>query len=326
MTEEYKYELIDKFLEERLSKDEAITFKEQLESDACFKADVKQQLDLQIALKAIYKTKKKIRPHKKPRIFKIERRQIILFASLAASIILLIFIGYAYNSFNKELNNTRMALQQKEDQQAALQDEIKKLQAEISWLSLRDSSGEHQAKLELEAKENQISKLKAQLSAKGVGPTNKERKQIAWAYLADKLIDPIEGDATSVRSSNAGFQKALELYYDKNYREANLLFEDLLEGVTGSLKADIMFFYGSSCLAVAKQFPAEKAVLEKAVTLFSAIIKNPSSPLYEEALWNLSITNLKMGRHKDCIALLEDIVNAKGYKYKEAEGLLQLLQ
>nr|NQU90528.1 hypothetical protein [Bacteroidota bacterium] len=181
MTEENKYELIEKFLEERLTEDEAITFKKLVESDTDFKADVKQQLDVQSALQAIYKTNKKNRGNRKPQRFIFKKRQIYLFASLAASITFLILFGYTYYHFHNELTNSNLALQQKESQQKVLNDEIKILQLEISDLSQMEVSFKNQSKLELEEKENQISRLKETLATLRKDPTVKEKEQIACA-------------------------------------------------------------------------------------------------------------------------------------------------
>ena len=326
MTEEQKYGLIEKFLEEKLEEDEVITFKELLESDEDFKANVKKQLDVQNALQAIYKTNKIIRAKKRQRKFTINKRQIYLFTSLAASVTLLILFGYTYFNFKNELNNSSLALQHKEVQQKVLNDEIKKLQLKILDLSLTGSTAKNKTKLELEEKENQISQLQKKLSSSRKGPTVEEKEQIACAYLADKLFGPIKGDASLTRNSSTEFQKAIGLYYEKNYKGANLLFEKLLVSENGSKKTDVIFYYGSSCLESSKNNPNNKELLKKASELFGTIVKKPSSPLYEEAIWYLAITYLKMGRKNESIELLEEIVEAKGFKNDEAEGLLFLLK
>ncbi len=326
MTEDLKYELIEKFLEERLSEEEAITFRELLDSDTAFKSDVKQQLDVQSALQAIYASNKKVRINREARKILFKRTNIYLIASLAACLIILILFGYTYHYFKSEISNSTLALQQRDDQQKILQDEINMLQSELLRFSDIDSSAIKQSKLELKEKEKQIAELKEQLLALQSNPISDEKEQIAYSFLADNLFEPIEGNAGSIRSTNTEFQKALQFYYDHKYTEANMLFEALLATATGSLKTDVMFYYGSSCLAAAIQDASNKELMEKASELFGAIVQMPSNPLYEEAKWNLTLTYLKLGKKNDSIALLEEIVKDKGYHNQEAESLLNLLK
>ena len=326
MTENDKYELIDKFLEEELTKDEAITFKKLLESDTGFKSNIKQQLDVQNALQALYKTNKIITAKKKQPKFAIGKRQIYLFTSLAASVTFLILFGYTYFVSQHELSISKLALQQKEIQQKALNNEIKKLQIEISNLSNNQSLAHNKTKLELSEKENQISELQKTIINLRKSSTDDEKEQIAFAFLADKLFEPIKGDVSLTRNSGTEFKNAIQYYYNKNYKEANQLFKNLLVSESGSKKTDVIFFYGSSCLASSKNNPNSKELLAKAAKLFGTIISNPSSPLYEEAIWYMAITYLKMGRKIECILLLEEIVATNGFNNKEAESLLFLLK
>ncbi|MCD4734900.1 MAG: hypothetical protein K8R53_02540 [Bacteroidales bacterium] len=325
MNKDQKSELIDKFLAEELTDEELIVFKKMLETDSEFHAEVKKQLDVQSALEALYKSNKTSISDVPVRKLSNPLRNIYLISSIAASFAILLFFGYNYFQANNKLDKTNLIIQQNEKQQRALQEKIEILQSEIFGLQTADSSGVNQIRIELEEKKQQIVLLEEELENVQRSSYVKEKELIAYAFVADKLYEPAIVDISLTRGSGAEYQKAMEAYNEKNYKEANLLFENLLVSETGRKKTDIIFYYGSSCLANSKNSINSKELLEKAEKLFSLITENPSSPLYEEAIWCLAITYLKTGNKMKSVGLLEEIAKSKSYKNNEAESLLYLL-
>ena len=328
MNDKIKSELIEKFLEEELNKGELIVFKDLLKSDPKFKSDVKHQLDVQNALKALYKSNKEIKSDTPIRRLSISKRYIYTISSLAASIALILLFGYNYIKITNKLDNANSIIQQNEIQEKDLNEKIKKLNIEISDLALVDSSVKDKRKLELEEKEKRIFELEEKLRSIRHKTNLQNNKQIAYAWVSDKIFEPY-AVLTRGGNNNNQYDIAMKNYKLENYDEAIKIFEGMINTISNKDSLErIRFYYGNSCLAAAKSENSKKKekTLNKAIQLFDNIIVDKESNFYEEAKWFLALTYLKTDKKEKCKTLLNEIIEERGYNYEKAKSILIFLE
>ena len=327
MTKEEKDILIDRFLDETLTPEETVLFRETYSSDDEFKLQVKQELDVQCALSAVYACHKEQRLSNLSTPMTFDAKQFFVVLSLAATLALILMMGYFIWDLQNQLSESELLLQQKETQQQSLAKEIDHLNEEKQNTQAIDSTSLNHHMLKLDQKEKEIFALQGELARKSAKVNLANSERAAYSFLANKFFEPTKVDIGSIRNGDTEYQDALKFYSEKNYAEANKIFERMLEGASGIRKNDILFFYGSSCLASTRDSQTgDSLALVQAANCFITLVGNYASPLYGEALWMLALTYIKMGNKKESIDLLNKIVETKGFNHSKAKALLVVLE
>jgi hypothetical protein len=119
-------------------------------------------------------------------------------------------------------------------------------------------------------------------------------------YLADDDVESVAADKV--------LKTGLNYFSRENYSKALEQFLLLRENNPGD--ANALFYGGLCCSSLGKN--------NGAIRCFEAILEDPDSPFYEEAKWNLALTDLKIGETAKAIDLFSAIAGENGFYSKKA--------
>ncbi len=114
---------------------------------------------------------------------------------------------------------------------------------------------------------------------------------------------------------NTSLKKAMQLYENKDYAEASILFEDILRSDPSRIGLNL--YSGISKMEIHEY--------ENAGTSFNKVINDKFNLYIEQAEWYLSLCYIVTEQDDKAVQLLNKIVNNKSFNYKDARKILRKL-
>lgn len=129
--------------------------------------------------------------------------------------------------------------------------------------------------------------------------------------LYASYYEPFPVEDVTRGESNTKFKQVIKNYNNQEYSEVIIALENI-----ANLKDEFTLYLGNSYIKTDQE--------QKAIVQFEKIQKN--SKYYENSRWYLALTNLKLGKIKKTISLLEEIIGYNGIYKSSALSLKEALQ
>lgn len=121
---------------------------------------------------------------------------------------------------------------------------------------------------------------------------------------------------SSYGNSLVNFSTALQAYEARNFEQAAVAFDQLIDQDPQNLQAN--FYAGVSYLSL----DMPRTALDR----LNPVLKDPENSLYEDALWYGALANIKLKEKKEAKQLLESVKARKGKYYERANRTLRDLK
>ena len=141
---------------------------------------------------------------------------------------------------------------------------------------------------------------------------------VSHEKLFNQYYKPFESNMTfrsADNNLNSSLSKAMQLYENKNFADALVLFEEILQSDPD--RVGLNLYSGISRM--------ELHEYEKAGTSFDKVINDQFNLYIEQAEWYLSLCYIITNQNDKAVQLLDKIVDNKSYNYKAAKRILKKL-